>query len=173
MWLLFEFLYLGSLIGFDLFSKWAIKSFLVTMPGQHYNLIDNILELQYAENNGASFGIFAGNQTLLIVITGITILVMISALVYFNKKPKLLRYGLLTIIGGAIGNLVDRIALGYVRDFIDYTFLKTWFGIDFAIGNIADIFCLIGLLMIIVYILFSYKEGDLKSRFKKFHHERS
>ena len=64
------------------------------------------------------------------------------------------------ILGGAIGNLYDRIFLGYVRDFIDYTFLDTFFGIDFAIGNIADIYLCVGVLVMIVYVIFVFKEDD-------------
>ena len=56
--------------------------------------------------------------------------------------------------------MIDRLAFGYVRDFIDYTFLETFFGIDFAIGNIADIFVMIAMGMLIVYMIFGYKEGD-------------
>ena len=156
------------LLGVDLFSKAIIMPFLQGQPGSHYELIEDILGLQYAENYGASFGVFTGNKVFLIVLTSIATIVMIAMLVYFNDKPRLLRFGLVTIIAGAIGNLVDRIALGYVRDFIDYEFLSTWFNIDFAIGNIADIFCLVGVLMIIVYVFFEYKEGDLQSRFKRF-----
>ena len=46
-----------------------------------------------------------------------------------DEKPRLLRYGVVTIIAGAMGNLIDRIAFGYVRDFIDYTFFQTWFNV--------------------------------------------
>lgn len=136
--------------------------------GNHYELIDGVLGLQYAENYGASFGIFEGNKWFLLILTILTTLIMIGFLVFISQKPKLLRYGLLTVVGGAIGNIVDRLAFGYVRDFIDYEFLDTWFGINFAIGNIADIFCLVGVLMIVVYIFFDYNEGDLQSRFKRF-----
>lgn len=165
MWIVFELLFVAVLVLFDLFSKWATKSFLLTQGG-HYNVLEGIIEFQYVENDGASFGFLSGNQTLLIVITAITVLLLIGILFFRPKTPKLFRYSILTIIGGAIGNLFDRIAFGYVRDFIDYTFLKTWFNIDFAVGNIADIFCLVGMLMIIVYILFQFKESDFKSHKK-------
>lgn len=164
MWIVYELLFTGGLIGIDLLSKWAIKAFLLNTPLMHYAIFDGVLELHYVENYGASFGLFSGNQILLLVITCIVVAAMIVILVLRPKAPKLFRYGLLTIVGGAIGNIFDRAVLGYVRDFIDYTFLHTWFGIDFAIGNIADIFCLIGLLMLIVYILFQYKDGDFAGK---------
>lgn len=169
MWLsiLLEIGFCGLLVGIDLFSKGVIMPFL-TEQGGRYTLVDGVLEFRYAENHGASFGIFSGDTVFLLVLTILTAIILIGALVYLSDKPKFLRYGLLTILGGAIGNIMDRAVLGYVRDFIDYTFLETWFGIDFAIGNIADIFCLVGLLIVIVYIFFGYKENDLQSRFKRF-----
>lgn len=153
------------LLFIDLFSKGIIMPFLKN-NGLHFPMIEGVFELQYAENYGATFGIFTGKPVFLIVITSITTIAMLTVLVLLNGKAKLLRFGLVTIIAGAVGNLVDRIALGYVRDFIDYTFLKTWFNIDFAIGNIADIFCLVGVLMLIVYLLLEYEEGDLSFRFE-------
>ena len=112
-------------------------------------------------NYGASFGVFSGKTTLLSAITGIVIALVLVVLIVRPKAPKILRYSLIMIFAGGLGNLVDRIAFGYVRDFIDYTFLETFFGIDFAIGNIADIFVMIAMGMLIVYMIFGYKEGDL------------
>ena len=85
---------------------------------------------------------------------------VLALLIFRPKTPKIFRYSLLCIFAGGLGNLIDRLALGYVRDFIDYTFLGTFFGIDFAIGNIADIFVMIALGMLIVYMIFGYREGD-------------
>ena len=156
------------LVALDLASKAAIMPFLLD-NGRHFVLWEGIIELQYAENYGASFGVFEGQTVLLLVITSLTLAGLVGMLIYLdNNSSKMLRYGLLTIIGGAIGNIYDRVTLEYVRDFIEYTFFETWFGVRFAIGNIADIFCLVGVLMVIVYVFFIYKEGELKSRFKRF-----
>lgn len=166
MWIVAEISLFLSLVGIDLFSKWAISGFLASTAANHFVAIDGILEFTYVENNGASFGVFSGNRWLLLAITALTALAILVMLFMRPKAPKLLRFGLVTLLGGAIGNIYDRAVLGYVRDFIDYTFLKTWFNIDFAIGNIADIFCLVAVLMILVYVLFGYKEGDLASHKK-------
>ena len=163
-----EVLFLAFVIALDLFSKAVIMPFLLE-NGRHFELWTGVIELQYAENYGASFGIFEGKTMLLTIITGATVAVLVGTLIYLrNDSSKMLRYGLLTIVGGAIGNIYDRITLEYVRDFIEYTFFDTLFGYGFAIGNIADIFCLVGVLMVIVYVFFIYKEGELKSRFKRF-----
>lgn len=155
--------FLALIIAIDLISKSLFK-FLIENNGS-FAAWEGVLEFVYVTNDGASFGAFAGARWLLIgapIVVGIIIL----ACLYINPTTdRLYRYALLTILGGALGNLYDRIALKYVRDFIDYKFLQSWFGIDFAIGNIADLFCLVGVLMLIVYIIFGYKDGDVKRIF--------
>ena len=130
-------------------------------------LIDGILSFSWVTNPGASFGVLSGKQGFLIAISVIVIIALFVGLVLTDEKPRLLRYGVITILAGAMGNLVDRIAFGEVRDFIEYTFFETWFNYHFPIGNIADIFCLVGVLMILVYLLFEYREGDISWRHKR------
>lgn len=154
------------LLFIDLFSKGMIMPFLDTVGG-HYTLIDGVLGLEWAINDGASFNFLSGHQGLLMAISIIVIIVLFVGLVLTDEKPRLLRYGVVTIIAGAMGNLIDRIAFDYVRDFIDYTFFQTWFNVPFAVGNIADIFCLVGVLMILIYLLFEYREGDISWRHKR------
>ena len=154
------------LLFIDLFSKGMIEPFL-NHAGGHYSLIEGVLSLEWHTNDGASFGTFSGMQGLLIAISVIVIAALFVGLVLTDEKPRLLRYGVVTIIAGAMGNLIDRIAFGYVRDFIDYTFFQTWFNVPFAVGNIADIFCLVDVLMILIYLLFEYREGDISWRHKR------
>ena len=161
-----ELLFVASIIIIDLVSKGLIMPFLLENGG-NYTVWDGIIHFVYAENYGASFGSFDGMTEFLLIVTLVTVLAMVASLFFLNDKPKLLRYGILTVIGGGIGNMVDRFMLGYVRDFIDYKLLDTWFGIDFAIGNIADVFCIVGVIMIIFYIIFQYKENDNLMRFKR------
>ena len=156
------------LLFIDLFSKGMIIPFLEQVSGGFYPLIDGVLSLEQVPlNDGASFGFLSGQQGLLIAISIIVILVLFVGLVLTDEKPRLLRYGVVTIMAGAMGNLVDRIAFNGVRDFIDYTFFHTWFDASFAVGNIADIFCLVGVLMILIYLLFEYREGDILWRHKR------
>lgn len=154
------------LLFIDLFSKGLIMPFLEANGG-YYTLIDGVINLQWAMNGGAAFSFLDGKTGLLIAISVITIVVLFVGLVLTDEKPRLLRYGVVTILAGAMGNLVDRIAFGLVRDFIDYSFFNTWFNVNFAVGNIADIFCLVGVLMILIYLLFEYREGDISWRHKR------
>ena len=157
----FEILSAVAAIAVDLVSKAAAFDILEDVPGGSVAVAEGIFSLTMTRNYGASFGVFSGKTTLLSAITGIGIALVLVVLIVRPKAPKILRYSLIMIFAGGLGNLVDRIAFGYVRDFIDYTFLETFFGIDFAIGNIADIFVMIAMGMLIVYMIFGYKEGDL------------
>lgn len=149
-----------ALLAVDLISKPVAFAFLEKHGGS-YVVYEGIYELIEVHNDGASFGIFGGKTAGLIAVTAIAMVALVALLIWRPKSPKLFRYGVIAIVAGGVGNLVDRLAFGYVRDFIDYTFLKTFFGIDnFGVGNIADIFVLAGLLCIVVYVFFGYKEGD-------------
>ncbi|MDE6361846.1 MAG: signal peptidase II, partial [Clostridia bacterium] len=93
------------------------------------------------------------------------------AIVVLNalKRPKtswLFRWSMLLLISGGLGNLVDRVFCdGVVRDFIQYLFLdgifQKLFNTSFGVGNVADIYLVLGVFMICAYIVFDYKEGDL------------
>lgn len=156
-----EFLLFAILLVIDLVSKHLIFDFLEKQPNRTYVVLDKIFTLKYATNYGGSFSVLSDQTTLLTVITSL-ICVGIGVFLFIKKDiPKTLRVSLLIILGGAVGNAVDRMVFGYVRDFIDYTFLYTFFKIDFAIGNIADIFLMVGLFLLIVYIFFEYKENDI------------
>ena len=157
----FEILFAVAAIAVDLVSKAAAFDIHEDVPGGSIAVAEGIFSLTMTRNYGASFGVFSGQTTLLSAITGIGIALVLVVLIVRPKAPKILRYSLIMIFAGGLGNLDDRIAFGYVRDFIDYTFLETFFGIDFAIGNIADIFVMIAMGMLIVYMIFGYKEGDL------------
>ena len=167
-----ELLLLIAVLVIDLLSKSLVFAFLADKKSGRFELIDGIFALQEAHNFGASFGIFEGKQTMLVVLTAVVMIALVALLAVKPKFPTLARSGIILIIGGGVGNLVDRIAFGYVRDFIDYTFLDTFFGIDFAIGNIADIFLLVGTFMVIIYIIFQAKEEDFfKPKQTKNHNE--
>lgn len=155
-----EVLLFAALLAVDLISKSAAFDFLGSQGGS-YVVFDGIYELVEVHNDGASFGIFSGQTAVLSIFTAIAMAVLGAVLLWRPKSPRLFRLGVIAIIAGGVGNLVDRLAFGYVRDFIDYKFLETFFGIkNFGVGNVADIFVLVGLLCIVVYVFFGYKEGD-------------
>ncbi|MBK5252474.1 MAG: signal peptidase II [Peptostreptococcaceae bacterium] len=114
-----------------------------------FPLIDGALHFTYAENTGAAFSILTGKQGLLILFTGMVIMVMCF---YFWREKEhmsaLANIAMAMIIGGAMGNFIDRILWNYVVDFIDFRL------IDFAIFNVADSFIVVGALLLGYTILF-------------------
>ena len=148
------------LIVIDQITK---KVVLNTLVDNTISLIDNVLEFHYLENRGAAFGIMQNNIPFF---AGIGIIVALIVAYIFIKLPANRHYlsidiSLLLLFSGAIGNLIDRVFRHYVVDFIYFKL------INFPIFNVADIYVTIGAILLIVVILFVYKDGDFKMLFKK------
>ena len=110
-------------------------------------VIENFFYITYVRNTGAAWSIFSGKIWMLIIVSLIIISFMVWY-IYRNKpKSKLEKIGYAMILGGAFGNLLDRIIYGYVVDFLDFYI----FGYDYPIFNIADSFILIGVVLLIIY----------------------
>ncbi len=121
-------------------------------------IIPGILELNYLENKGAAFGMLQ-NQRIFFVFVAVVILACIVYILI--KAPCTRRYVILHILlsliaGGAVGNMIDRVSLNYVVDFI---YFKV---IDFPIFNFADIYVTVATAVLIIILLFVYKENDLQ-----------
>lgn len=122
-------------------------------PIGDYPLIDGVFHLHYAENTGAAFSMFDGARWIFVGLTGIVILTLL-VVVILKKIPNhpMCYIPLGLIIGGAIGNFIDRVSVGYVVDFLYFKL------INFAIFNIADSSLVIGSILLSIYLLFIYKE---------------
>lgn len=123
-------------------------------------LINNILKFTAVQNTGASFGIFKGNAIILAIISLIIIIVVfiIQMFSLTKLKDKTFRFGLILIVAGGIGNIVDRFLLGHVRDFIYFEL------IDFPVFNIADSCLTIGCVLIIIYVIIYYVKDCKKNK---------
>lgn len=115
-------------------------------------VIENLLEFHFVKNYGAAFGILQNQRNFFIAITT---LVIIGGIVFlYLKKDRITKFGKLSswiLIGGAVGNLIDRIRLVYVVDFIKVDLGKLY---DFPVFNVADIFIVTGTGLLIIAILF-------------------
>lgn len=123
-----------------------------------YSIISGVLELNYLENKGAAFGMLQ-NQKYFFVFVAVIIIGCIFYILYkapTEKKYIKLHLLLVFIASGAIGNMIDRIRLNYVVDFI---YIKI---INFPIFNVADIYVTVSTFLLIFVLLFCYKEEDLK-----------
>lgn len=159
-------LLMGVLIWFDQFTKsLAVEKLMDQEP---YQIISGVLQFHYLENRGAAFGMLQNKKWFFLVV-GITFLIIILfALIYIPavKKYTALRACLLLIGAGAVGNMIDRISLNYVIDFIYVIY------INFPIFNVADCYVSVATFFLIILILFFYKEDDLnfkKARTPKIH----
>ena len=111
-------------------------------------LWENVFHFTYVENRGAAFGILQ-NQRLFFLVLGIVALIVIGYATYKYKNRSLwMSLGLTFLSAGAVGNMIDRIFLGYVVDFLDFRL------IDFPVFNIADIFVCTGAAMVAIFIVF-------------------
>ena len=151
-------------VAADQITKFLIVPMLQKLPPDtSISIVGNLLRLTFVPNPGASFGILQGKQTFFLIATAITLVVLGGYMVIARKKqPLYLRITLSLIVAGAIGNFIDRILYGYVRDFVDIR------GLYFPwIFNIADMCLVVGSIMLAVYLLFIYKEKDGKTLFAR------
>ncbi|MDR3091986.1 MAG: signal peptidase II [Clostridiales bacterium] len=119
-------------------------------------VIPNVLSLTYVENAGAAFGVFEGGRWVFVVTTGI---IMAALCFYYLNLPGLkkfwaVRAALALIFAGALGNLIDRLARGYVVDFIHLLFIR------FPVFNLADVCVVVGTAALAVLLTFFVKEDE-------------
>ena len=113
--------------------------------------------MTYLENRGAAFGIFQNQRWLFLILTAAF---LIFAVWFYVRIPGGKRYRLMRVIcvmitAGAVGNLIDRVFLVYVRDFLYFVL------IDFPIFNVADIYVTVSAALMIWAVLFYYKDEEL------------
>ncbi len=136
----------------DQLSKVWIVNIAGGAPGKGIDVIRGVVRFTYLENDGASMGLFGGQRFLLI---GVTVVVFLAGVWFFVKhKPEntLFILSVSLVASGAVGNLIDRIQFGYVRDFIDLEF------INFYIFNFADCAICVGAGLLILYAFLNIKD---------------
>ncbi|MBQ2872997.1 MAG: signal peptidase II [Bacilli bacterium] len=141
----------------DIVSKLLISNLMNV--GQSIQIINDFFNITYVRNTGAAWSILSGETWLLIIVS----LIIISLIVFYiyknSPKSDLEKISYSMILGGAIGNLLDRIIYGYVVDFLDFNV----FGYDYPIFNLADSFILIGVILLVVYT-WRCKDGNQSNR---------
>lgn len=119
-------------------------------------VINKVFGLYYVENKGISFSMLSSKMALIIIITSIIMLILIYVMIRTPKTKYFMPFSIVlsVIVGGAAGNMIDRIFRGFVIDFIMLDF------INFPIFNVADIFVCVGLFILVILIIFKYKDKD-------------
>ena len=123
------------------------------IPGEGQTLIPGVLGLRYAENKGIAFSLLSGMPW----VPGLMSLAIIAAVFIFLRGKKLSSLaltGLMMMLGGAAGNMVDRFVHGFVPDMIEVLFVQ------FAIFNVADTFLCIGCGLVIIHLLFERTNNE-------------
>ncbi|WP_202708525.1 signal peptidase II [Sporosalibacterium faouarense] len=136
------------LVAIDQTSKYLAVNYLKSIGS--IELIEGVFNVTYAINTGAAFSILSGKQVFLILVTtavtGFLMYYLFKAIK--ENKSRILKLSLSLIIGGALGNLIDRIRLNYVIDYFDFTL------INYPIFNVADVFVVCGTILLAYGILF-------------------
>ncbi len=157
-----RFLYMAlfalGIVGADQVTKWLTVANIPLFTDVPF--IPGVMNLTYVQNTGAAFSMFEGAQWLFVVI-----FVLLTAALFYEyfKKPMPFstfeRWCIAAIYGGGLGNMIDRVRLGYVVDMLETEF------IEFPVFNVADCFITCGCILLIVHIIFFNKafwKGDKK-----------
>lgn len=142
------------LVTIDQFSKYLITQNLFDGV-KEIVLIKDFFNITNVKNYGAGFSILQNQTIFLIVVTFIALGFVTYLLLKSKNSESLNRVCYILIIGGALGNLIDRLTLGYVIDFLDFYI----FGYDFPVFNLADSFLTIGCILLIISILLENKRA--------------
>lgn len=132
----------------DQLTKWWIVSEMTL--GERIPIIENFLYITSHRNQGAAWGILQGQMTFFYIVTVVVVIFIVYYIQKYGKENPFFGYTLGILLGGAIGNFIDRLFRKEVVDFIDvYPF-----GYNFPIFNVADSALTIGVSLMIIYILF-------------------
>ncbi len=141
----------GLIVGLDQYTKYLTVAYIA--PGQRIPFLSGVLDLTYVRNTGAAFSSFEGQQWLFaLIFVAFTGMVLYE---YF-KKPmnftKVERWCIAAIYAGGLGNMIDRVRLGYVVDMIETTFM------EFPVFNVADCFITCGCIVMVLDMLLFNKD---------------
>jgi len=151
MQLLLYLLFTGAIVGLDQITKYLT---VVNIPlAANVPFIPGLLQLTYVRNTGAAFSSFEGQQWLFALVFA----VFTALVIYEYRKQsmpftKLERWCIFAIYGGGLGNMIDRVRLGYVVDMIETTFM------EFPVFNVADCFITCGCILLMVHLILFNKD---------------
>ena len=151
------FLITAGVVALDQITKFFVR--LNMQPGETHTLIPYVVQLTYSENTGASFGMLKDARWVFMLFSTVAIVAIIALFIWEYRRPAELRRGKLAVVafsfilGGGIGNMIDRLFVtnaageNAVTDMFELLFM------NFAIFNVADCFVVIGCIFIIVKVI--------------------
>ena len=133
----------GVLLVLDRITKaWAARTLVL---GDPHPLIGNAIRLTRVHNTGGAFGVLAGNPLVFIIVSFVIAVAVLVAFIVLRGRRTVLRLALVLVFVGAVGNLIDRISVGYVVDFFEI--------VGFPVFNVADSCVTVGAILIVLYAL--------------------
>ena len=148
---------IGS-VALDQLSKQLVVAHMA--EGSSIPLIPEVLNLTYIRNEGAAFGMLSDHRWVFMIVSTVAIIALIVYLWKFRPESKLACTALSLIIGGGIGNMIDRVYLNYVIDFIDFCAFDFWIWIF----NIADACVCVGGGILFVWCITSLVKESVKDK---------
>lgn len=143
--MLFTILSVVVLVVLDQVSKYFATLYLAPIGVAPF--LPGIMQLEYVLNDGAAFSLFAGNRWFLIGLTSVALVALAVYLLWKRPASRLELFAWILVLGGGLGNLIDRIRTGVVVDFFSLQFM------NFAVFNVADCFVCVGVALLLITVL--------------------
>lgn len=156
----FFIIYIILLIILDQVTKYAAR---VNLSAGDVDIIPGVLKLQLLYNTGAAFSILTEKTFVFYIVTPVVaaIVIYFFAKLPFERKYLKMAFCLSTLVAGAAGNYIDRIAFHQVTDFIYFSL------INFPIFNVADIYVTLSVIFLLIFLIFGMSDDDLAAWVKK------
>lgn len=136
----------GIIVLIDQLIKYFVG---MNLPDQSISIIPNFFSLVYTENTGAAWGILTGTRWFLIIISLVAIYTVVKYFLLDINITKLEFIAYSLVLGGIVGNLIDRLVHGYVIDYLAFTFGNY----DFPIFNLADSCIVVGVSLVVMHLI--------------------
>lgn len=135
-------------VGLDQLTKYLVVSNMALH--ESIDIIPGVFRFTYIQNDGAAFGSLDNARWVFMILSTVAIIGILAYMLWKKPQNKLMLSALILIVSGGIGNMIDRIALGYVIDFLDFcAFPKIWMWVF----NVADSFVCIGAGLLILWLV--------------------
>jgi signal peptidase II len=139
----------------QLIKLWAVKELAGGASEEFIKIAGKeIVNLTYTENTGAAFSMMSGKKWFTIGFATVALIVFVVYMIKNYRNSKLAMIFSAMVVGGGIGNLIDRVRIGYVVDYIEVRLFR------FAIFNFADICVTVGIIILMIFILFGGKSSS-------------
>lgn len=161
MFVIFAVIAIALMVGVDQVTKYLVLEYLSDnheRTDKFVTVVEDVLRFRFEPNTGGVFGFFAEHTVALTIVSIILLIGAVYILATNKSRSRLVNICIVMMIAGGIGNVIDRIRLGFVVDFIEPTF------INFAVFNVADCFITVSAFLLIGYLIYDFIKDVKKNR---------